>query len=96
MNDDYEVVHLPERERYELRQKGSTIGYLAASGRGDTLLMPYIEIQPAHRGKNLSSVLLRRALDHVRRSGLKVRPICPVVAAFLRRNTGYHDLVAQA
>jgi predicted GNAT family acetyltransferase len=94
MSNEYEVVHLPERERYELRQQGSTIGYLAASGRGDTLLMPYIEIQPAHRGRNLSSVLLRRALEHVREKGLKVRPLCPVVAAFLRRNAGFHDLLA--
>ncbi|MEZ0326904.1 MAG: GNAT family N-acetyltransferase [Fimbriimonas sp.] len=94
MSTNYEVVHLPERERYELRQEGATIGYLAASGSGDTLLMPYIEIQPAHRGKNLSSVLLRRAMEHVRQSGLKVRPLCPVVAAFLRRNSGFQDLLA--
>ncbi|HSI71695.1 MAG TPA: GNAT family N-acetyltransferase [Fimbriimonas sp.] len=91
---EYEVVHLPERERYELRQRDATIGYLAATARGGTLLMPYIEIEPAHRGRNLSSVLLRRALEDVRSRGLKVMPLCPVVGAFLRRNEAFRDLVA--
>jgi predicted GNAT family acetyltransferase len=91
---DYEVVHLPERERYEIRQEDKTIGYLAASARGGTLLMPYIEIEPPFRGRNLSSVLLKRALEDVREKGFKVMPLCPVVGAFLRRNEAFRDLVA--
>ncbi len=94
MSSDYDVVHLPERERYELRQDGKAIGYLAASASGDTVVMAYIEIQPERRGRNLSSVLMRRAMDHVRESGLKVNPLCPVVASFLRRNLDYRDILA--
>lgn len=94
MGETYEVVHLPERERFEIRAEGRPIGYLEAPKRGDVLIMPYIEIEPAQRGKNLSSILLRRALEMVRDKQWKVMPLCPVVAAFLRRNSSFSDLLA--
>jgi predicted GNAT family acetyltransferase len=35
------------------------------------------------------------ALDDVRSNGLRIRPYCPYVRAFLRRHPDYQDLVAE-
>jgi predicted GNAT family acetyltransferase len=35
------------------------------------------------------------ALDDIRSRGLKVVPLCPFVAAYIRRHPEYEDLVAR-
>ena len=51
---------------------------------------------PAHEGKGLGSRLIAFALDEVRRQGLQAIPVCPFVAAYIRKHPQYLDLVAQS
>jgi predicted GNAT family acetyltransferase len=94
MDNDVNVVHVPERNRYELRLDGQTIGFADAIPRGDTVVMPHVEVQPAYEGRGLGSRLVKAALDDVRARGLRVVPICPFVVVYLRRHPEYADLQA--
>jgi uncharacterized protein len=93
MSDRYELVHLPDQDRYELHEQGRALGYINTPMRAGAVSIPYIEIEPAHRGGNLGSILIRKTLDDIRGRGHKVIPICPFVVAFFRRNPDYRDLL---
>ena len=54
----------------------------------------HTDVAPKWEGKGVGSTLVQGALDDVRARGLKVQPICPFVAAYIRRHPEYQDLVA--
>jgi predicted GNAT family acetyltransferase len=94
MDNDANVVHVPERNRYELQLDGQTIGFADALPRGDAVVMPHVEVQPAYEGRGFGSRLVKAALDDIRARGLRVVPICPFVVVYLRRHPEYADLQA--
>ncbi len=54
----------------------------------------HTEVEPGQRNRGLGAVLVRYALDDLRARGDRVIPTCPFVAAFVRRNPEYEDLLA--
>ena len=83
-----------ERSRYELDADGRVAGILVYRDGGEVLTMVHTEVGDEWEGQGLGSTLVRGALDDVRERGLKIRPLCPFVAAYLKRHPGYQDLVA--
>jgi predicted GNAT family acetyltransferase len=57
--------------------------------------MYHTEVEPEYAGQGLGDELAREALDDVRRRGLILVPLCPFIAAYIRRHpSDYLDLVA--
>jgi predicted GNAT family acetyltransferase len=54
----------------------------------------HTEVPPAWQGRGLAAQLVRSALDWARAEGLKVRPLCSYVAAYMRRHPESQDLLA--
>ncbi|MFK0255019.1 GNAT family N-acetyltransferase [Streptomyces sp. NPDC090445] len=52
----------------------------------------HTEVDAAFAGQGLASLLLREALADVRRSGMRVVPVCPYMAAYLERHPEFGDL----
>ncbi len=48
-------------------------------------------IDPAFRGRGLSKVLIKEALDDTRAAGLKIIATCPAVVKFVEENPEYQD-----
>jgi predicted GNAT family acetyltransferase len=80
--------------RYELVEHGRVVGIADYVLRGETVVFPHTEIDPAMRGRGLGSVLVKGALDDVRRSGRTIAPLCWFVAEFVEAHPEYGDLVA--
>ena len=57
------------------------------------LTLIHTEVPPELRGHGVAGRLARAALEFARSQGLHVTPLCPFVAAYLRRNPQYADLV---
>jgi predicted GNAT family acetyltransferase len=90
----FTVVHVPERQRYEIREGETVVGYASARPSGGRVYFPHVEVAPAYRGQNVANDLVRAALDDVRARGERIVAQCPFVVAFLRRNPAYGDLQA--
>lgn len=89
------VTDNPERRRYEISLEGERVGLLSYRVSGDVIAMLHAEIDPAHGGQGLGTVLAREALADARSRGLSVRPLCPFVAEVVRRDpAAYADLLA--
>jgi uncharacterized protein len=54
----------------------------------------HTDVAPKWEGKGVGGALVKGALDDVRARGLKMRPFCPFVRAYIKRHPEYQDLVA--
>ena len=90
---DPDVFDDPERGRYEIDADGRTAGfasYVLVPGR---VVVTHTEIDPSEGGHGLGSRLARAILDDIARRGLRVTPVCPFIADYIRRHPDYLDLV---
>ena len=95
MHDDSRVVHDEAATRFELRVHGQTAfaQYHLIDG---VMWLTHTETPPPLQGRGLAARVVRAALDHARAHGLRVRPACSYVRAYLRRHPELQDLVAQS
>lgn len=89
-----DVRDAPQRSRYELVDDGEVVAYADYREHDGDLMFPHTVVDPSRRGQGLGEVLVRAALDDVRRRGRRVVPTCWFVAAFLDRHADYADLRA--
>jgi predicted GNAT family acetyltransferase len=88
-----EVTDLAARHRYEIRVDGALAGYAAYQPGDHQIVFTHTQVDPAFEGRGVGSALAAAALDDARRQGLRVVPLCPFFAAFLRRHREYADLL---
>jgi predicted GNAT family acetyltransferase len=88
------VTDRPEQLRYEIEVDGEVAGFLMYRREPGVLELVHTDVDPKWEGKGVGAALVKGALDDVRVRGLKVRPFCPFVAAYIRRHPEYDDIVA--
>jgi predicted GNAT family acetyltransferase len=93
MDEASEVLHNEAASRFELHAQGqvSFAQYHLVDG---VMWITHTETPPPLQGRGLAARVVRAALDHARAQGLKVRPACSYVRAYLRRHPEQQDLVA--
>ncbi len=80
---------LPRDNRYELRLDGRLAGVAAFVDRDGQRIFHHTEINKAHRGEGLSTVLIERALADAVAAGKRIVPVCPAVKAYLDKHDGF-------
>ena len=88
------VVDNPSELRYEVWAGDTLAGLIRYTREDDVVTMVHTEVEPAFEGEGVGSALVAGALDDVRAKGKRVRPLCPFVAAYVKRHPEYVDLVA--
>jgi predicted GNAT family acetyltransferase len=81
------------RGRFEMEVEGRTAFVTYRRGDG-VITLNHAEVPPELEGRGIGGRLVRATLDRVRAEGLKVVPRCSFVAAFIRRNAAYQDMLA--
>jgi predicted GNAT family acetyltransferase len=82
----------PARHRFEMDLDGS-VAFSNYKRDGNVLTILHTEVPAALNGKGIGSALVRAELDLARAQGLTVVPICPFVAAFLKKHPEYAELL---
>lgn len=88
------VADVPERGRFEITADGRLAGFCEYTLDGGLVTLTHTEVFGEFSGRGLAGRLVAAALDEARRLGLRVRPVCPYVAAYIKRHPEYADLVA--
>jgi uncharacterized protein len=91
---DIDVVDNTEEHRYEARSDGELVGRIAYALEGDVITLIHTEVEPEHEGKGIAGRLVAGALADIRGRGLRLRPVCQFVRAYLERHPEHADLVA--
>lgn len=95
MAGEVRIADNPDDRRYEISVDGAPAGMAVYRLSPGMITFVHTEIDPAREGEGFGAQLVRSALDDARARGLAVRPLCPFVAAFIRRHPEYGDLVAR-
>ena len=83
----------PARNRYELEVDGH-VAFIQCSVKPGVITLIHTEVPPELGGKGVGTVLVRGALDDVRRQGLKVVVRCSFIRAFMAKRPEFNDLLA--
>lgn len=93
MSATIDVRHNAEASRFEAEVEGrlARCDYRFSDG---VMLLVHTEVPPALEGRGIGAALVRAALEHAAANGLKVRPRCSFVSAYLARHPQYRHLLA--
>ncbi len=74
------------KKRFELGEgkKVAFIDYII--NKQGIIYLTHTEVPRALEGNGLGSIIVAKTLHYVRESGLKMAPLCPFVAAYLKRH----------
>jgi predicted GNAT family acetyltransferase len=80
------------RSRFEL-EEGGKLAFSDYRLRGDVLVLPHVEADPALRGKGTAGRLMEGTMALVKKRGLKVQPVCGYAVAWLQRHPEWAEQV---
>jgi uncharacterized protein len=86
----------PTGNRFEAWLGDDLAGFAEYRPAGNRLVFVHTEVLPAFAGRGIGNRLAAGALDAARERGLKVTPRCPFIAAYIRANPIYADMVVGA
>jgi len=89
-----EIIHNEAENRFEtwIDNQLSKLDYMQD---GNTIVMTHVGVYPEHRGQGIAGKLTQVALEYAKGRSFRVIPMCPYIAAYIRRNTRYEDLTKQ-
>ncbi|HVA86470.1 MAG TPA: GNAT family N-acetyltransferase, partial [Candidatus Saccharimonadales bacterium] len=90
---DLRVANNPDARRYEAWLGDQLAGFAEYEPAEGRVIFTHTEIDPGFSGRGGGTGLARAALDDVRARGLRVTPLCPFIAAWIKRHPIYADLV---
>ena len=82
-----------ERSRFEAWLGGELAGVLTYRRSADVTELPHTKVAERFEGRGIGGLLAKAALDDARERGSRVDPVCPFIAAYIRKNPEYADLV---
>jgi uncharacterized protein len=90
---DVSVRDNRDESRFEAHVDGQLAGFSAYALSDGLITFTHTEVDDAFEGHGVGSSLVRYALDQVRADGgLRVRPLCPFVRAWIDHHPDYQDL----
>jgi hypothetical protein len=90
------VTHHPDAGCFEARvdtPAGERMAVCSYRLQGPVLVLHHTEVPPALQGQGVAAQLVATALAWAREQGLRVRPTCSYVAAYMRRHAETQDLL---
>ncbi|MFE6222572.1 MULTISPECIES: GNAT family N-acetyltransferase [unclassified Streptomyces] len=86
------VRRVDARHRYEILVGDQRAGLTAYRDRDDRRVFFHTEVDDAFAGQGLAGILVEQALNDVRAAGLRIVPVCPYVAKFLKKHEEFADI----
>ena len=83
----------PERHRFEIDLGGGEFAIAEYTLPAGKIMFTHTEVPQAHEGKGLGTMLIEAGLAAARERGLKVIPICPFFAAYIKKHVEVQDLL---
>ena len=89
------IVDNQERKQFEM----TVDGYMAFSEyiltKKGVIYLTHTEVPKKIEGRGIAFEMIRQILENIEERQLKLMPLCPVVAAFIRRNPEWKRLLVE-
>ncbi|WP_128543996.1 GNAT family N-acetyltransferase [Larkinella soli] len=83
-----------EESRFELKIDGKTAFMVFVPRAENVLLLTHTEVPPSLEGQGVGTQLVKGVFNYLEENNLKMVPLCPFVAVYLKRHPEYNRLVA--
>jgi len=88
-----EVVHNPEKKRFEI-QIGDQIAMVKYVMGSKEIIFTHTEVPEAFEGRGIAGKMAKSAIEYAKEHGLRIRPMCPYIAEYIKRHPEYHSITA--
>ncbi len=88
---DPDIRDNPARHRYELTVDDAT-AFVTYRRQDGVITFVHTEVPSSMESRGIGSRLARHVLDAARQDGLRVVPMCPFIAAWMKKHPEYDDL----
>jgi hypothetical protein len=78
--------------KYTIAVEGETVGLAAVADRGNQRVFYHTEVDERFGGRGLANILVGEALEASRADGKRIVPVCPMVAAFIKKHPEFRDI----
>ncbi len=78
-------IHSPKK-RFELQLENKVIFIEYILTNDNSIYLTHTEVPRSLEGNGLGSIIVKKALGYIREKGYKMIPLCPFVAAYLKRH----------
>jgi len=87
------VVDNSNRRRFEIDLGDGSFAFAEYTLPEGKIIFTHTEVPEAHEGQGIGTALIEHALSSARERGLKVIPICPFFAAYIKKHDEEQDLL---
>ena len=86
----------PDRHRFEIDLGDGSFAIAEYTLSAGEIRFTHTEVPEEHEGKGIGTALIRFALEATRERDLKVIPVCPFFAAYMKKHAEVQDLLEPA
>ncbi|MBD3582367.1 GNAT family N-acetyltransferase [Flavobacterium selenitireducens] len=91
---DTDIRFNPEKKRFELEVEGHTAIIESILTNENVMYLTHTEVPVALEGKGVGKKIVEGALNYIKDHDYKLAPLCPFVAAYLKRHTEWKEILA--
>lgn len=92
MTRTYTVIDNPAAQRFEIHEEGHVAFEDYERFEGGIAYL-HTEVPPELAGRGIATYLIRHILDDAIAKGLKIKPVCPMVRAYIDKHPEYQPHV---
>ena len=96
MAADLAIRDNPAKHRFEIDLGDGSFAIAEYNLLDGKIVFTHTEVPAGHEGQGIGTALIRFALNSARERGLKVIPICPFFAAYIKSHPEEQDLLEPA
>ncbi len=89
---DYPLINNVAQKQYEFHI-GDYLPKIEYIKTNEKIFLTHTEVPVALEGKGVGSQLVRKVLEDIEKQGLTLIPLCPFVAAYIKRHPEWRKLV---
>jgi len=89
----YAIRDNTDRHRFEINLGDGSFAIAEYTLPAGKIMFTHTEVPPVHEGQGIGTALIEHALASARERGLKVIPICPFFAAYIKKHAEVQDLI---
>ena|SRR6476469_2069553 len=82
-----------ESDRYTIAVDDKEVGNAEFVDRDGRREFTHTEVDDDYEGRGLATILIGEALQDTRAAGLRIKAVCPMVAAYLKKHDEYREIV---
>lgn len=82
-----------EADKFTIAVNGKVVGLTAYADDGRSRVFPHTEVDDEFGGRGLATIVIGEALAQTEAEGLRIVPMCPTVAKYVRSHPEYADIV---